>query len=110
MANNTASRKKRRIYTEEYKRDLVNKLVSGDYTLARLSTESGVSVVSLLKWKRELGFAVGRNRGASVQASAAPDVDASTEIARLRAEVQRLTEERDRLRRGIAYLTGVVDH
>jgi transposase len=92
----------RKRYTPEFKQAAIQKLVSGEYTLKRLSEELGVSVVSLIKWRKE---SVNPGRGNQTQ-SMQSDHD---EIARLRSELETLKAERDRLRRGIAYLTGVID-
>jgi transposase len=101
MNANVKSRANRRTskrYSREFKRQALEKLQSGEYTFRQLAKELGVSVVSLVNWRQQ--------QGGSAAASAQSE---QSEIERLRAEIAELKEERDRLRRGIAYLTGVID-
>jgi hypothetical protein len=60
---------------------------------------------TLIKWRRESGVAAGER----LKPAAATGGEAAliSEIAQLRLEIARLREERDHLRRGIAYLAGV---
>ncbi len=93
---------KQKRYAAEFKKQAVEKLASGEYTLRHLSQELGVSVVTLLKWRNA---ANGTERTGDSASTDGQD----SEIAQLRAELVRLREERDRLRKGIAYLAGVGD-
>jgi transposase len=98
---------KRRQYSSQFKQDAVEKLNGGTYSLRKLAAELGISVVTLLKWRD-----ASSRRQSTVSAGGAGDAPAAryeAEIARLREELVRITEERDRLRKGIAYIVGVLD-
>jgi transposase-like protein len=93
-------------HTEQFKRRAVGMMQSRSMTLKELSRELNVSVVSLIKWRRDL-------QQPSAQPSAAKrsadDVKSGlSEIDQLRLELAKVTEERDRLRRGIALLVGAI--
>ena len=84
-------------YTPDFRRSVLERMASGGTSLRKISEEVGVSVPTLIKWRKEEG-ATHKEPRASV---------ADDEIRRLREEIDRLREERDRLRLGIAYLVGV---
>ena len=93
----------RRRYGDDLRRRVLIKLASGEASLRGVSKEFGVSVPTLIKWRKEDGPPVsvpGSGPKASQSSSA-------VENQRLREEIERLTEERDRLRRSIAMLVGV---
>jgi transposase len=98
MSEKVVHKGKRKQYSADFKRQAIEKLASGNYTLRQLGAELQVSVPTLLKW-----------RMASGAPAATSNPSDESEIARLRAELARITEERNRLRRGIAYLTGIID-
>jgi transposase len=95
MADMQTNVNKRKRYAADFKQQAVEKLNTGNYTLRELSAELHVSVPTLLKW---------RGGGAAAQLRQSED---ASEIAALRREIVRLTEERDRLRKGIALLAGI---
>jgi transposase-like protein len=95
-----AGEKRKKRYSSEFKESALEKLNSGDYSLRSLAAELGVSVVTLLNWRRQ-GV---QPPTARVRAFTAADQD---EVARLRAEITELKAECDRLRKGIAILVGL---
>jgi transposase-like protein len=82
-------------------------LLESGRTLNAVSKELGVSVPTLISWKK---------RNAKVRQVAADSLaperggrrlDAIEEVRRLRAELAQVIEERDRLRRSLAVLIGL---
>lgn len=91
----------RRGYTDDLRQRVLAK--SRETSLRKVSKEFGVSVPTIIKWRKE------ERPLASVPAST-PTADQSSstvENQRLREEIKQLTEERDRLRRSIAMLLGM---
>jgi transposase-like protein len=94
----------RRGYTLEFKQRALARLGTGEVSLRQAAKELQVSVPTLIKWRKEVANLVGAPPRSGAATS---DNSSASELERLRAEVARLTEERDRLRMGIAYLVGV---
>lgn len=46
--------KTRRVYTEEFKRDIVNLYLSSDKSYKELSEEVGINASTLCKWKKDI--------------------------------------------------------
>jgi len=95
--------KGRHRYTNDQRQRVLTKLASGEASLRQVSKEFEVSVPTLIKWRKN------ERRPASAPAPTSTS-DQSSSVAenqRLREEIKRLTEERDRLRRSIAMLVGV---
>jgi len=88
--------KSKQRYTSEFKQEALERLENGTYTVRQLAAELGISPVTLINWKKVQG-----------QKSSLKGEELN-ELARLRAELAKVTEERDRLRLGIAYLVGAV--
>ena len=81
-------------YTDEFKRDAVSQVVDRGHSVMDVSERLGISSKSLYGWIRKLSKhhkAVGSER------------KHSAEIRRLKAELQRVTEERDILKKATAY-------
>jgi len=89
-------------YPPEFRARAVARLKSGQASLRQVSREFGVSLPTLIKWRRANE---GETPAAREKAHAPPPV--SEEIERLKLEIERLREERDRLRKGIAILSGI---
>ena len=101
-----------RSYTEEYKRQVVDLVVSTDRTATSVAAEVGIHHTLLSRWVRRYGQPAGS--AATVMLAPRPAVAASfkpapvlhadqaAEIARLRRENERLRMERDILKKGIA--------
>ena len=98
-----------RSYTEEYKRQVVDLLVSTGRTATSVAAEVGVHHTLLSRWTRQYGRVEGSTSAASQPAAASLlkplpvlHADQAAEIARLRRENERLRMERDILKKGIA--------
>ena len=86
---------KQQSYTEEFKEEAVRQVIERGYTVADVSKRLGVSAQSLYKW---------------VKASSLSDdqqekelLEVRRENLRLKAELRRIEEERDILKKAAAY-------
>lgn len=90
---------KRKRFTKEFKLEAVRLLNKGDRPAAELARELGINRNQLYKWQEAVA---GRGEAAFPgQGRLASDKDA--EIARLRRELERVTEERDILKKAALY-------
>lgn len=94
----TKSKKKRKKHPEEFKREAVRLLESrGERTVADVASSLGVAENLLHAWKRKFGGAaeqVRRERGGET---------AEDELKRLRREVTQLKQEREVLKKSVAF-------
>jgi len=81
----------RRRFTEEFKVEAVKQVTERGYSVADVSERLGVSTKSLYLWLRKTKGTDGHKDGRQV------------EIARLKAELKRVEEERDILKKAAAY-------
>ena len=81
-------------YTEEFKIEAVKQITERGHSVSDVSKRLGVSSYSLYAWLKKYGN--GPQRTARVE-------DQTAEIKRLRAELKRVTEERDILKKATAY-------
>ena len=105
---------KPRSYTEEYKRQVVDLVVSTGRTATSVAAEVGIHHTLLSRWVRRYGHPAGSVATATATPPPRPAVasflkpvpvphaDQAAEIARLRRENERLRMERDILKKGIA--------
>ena len=84
-------------FTPEFKREAVQLLESGSRPGSEIARELGIARNRLYKWQTEL-----RTRGASAFPGAGRK-ERTTEIARLKRDLARVTEERDILKKAAAY-------
>ena len=89
----------RRKFSREFKLEAVRRLAAGDKPATQLSAELGVRRQVLLKWRDQLRA---KGDGAFRGAGRSPQSEQS-ELARLRAELKQVTEERDILKKAAAY-------
>lgn len=80
-------------FTEEFKRDAVLQITERGYPVAEVAARLGISKYSLYEWRKRYGK---------------PDVpvrhdEQAAELRRLKRELQRVTEERDILKKAAAY-------
>lgn len=80
-------------FSEEFKRDAVRQMTERGYPVAEVSQRLGVSPHSLYEWRKKL----------SNTASSSGENDQAAEVRRLKRELQRVTEERDILKKAAAY-------
>lgn len=81
-------------YTYEFKRDAVAQITDRDYSVLEVADRLGVSTKSLYDWK---------SRSHSQEPECRKDRDQAAEVRRLKAELLRVTEERDILKKATAY-------
>ena len=81
-------------YPEEFKIEAVKQITERGHRVADVSTRLGVSQHSLYKWIKLFGQPA---QDRQVQASQ------TEELRRLKAELRRVTEERDILKKAAAY-------
>jgi transposase len=86
------AKRKRRVHSDEFKREAVKLVTDQGYSVAAAARNLGVSENLLHTWKRKL----------AAQASEITE-DERMEMARLRAENQRLRMERDILKKAAAF-------
>jgi len=90
---------KRQRFSKEYKVEAVRLLELGQKPAAQLALELGVRRNQLYKWKEQL-------RGKGDAAFAGPGRKAAaqeSEVVRLRRALAKVTEERDILKKAVAY-------
>ena len=88
--------KKRRKYTDEFRRDAVKLVTEQGYSLAEAARNLGVHANLLLTWKLNV-------EAEDSQVGAGLGEDERLELARLRSDVKRLQMERDILKKATAF-------
>jgi transposase len=81
-------------YTDEFKMEAVKQVTDRGQKVADVASRIGVTPYSLYAWVRKFG---------KPGASASAPVEQSAEVRRLQAELRRVTEERDILKKAAAY-------
>ena len=89
----------RQHFTAEFKREAVRLLDAGERPASEVAVDLGIRRNQLYKWKAELQ----RSGALSFQGSGQRPSDQDSEIARLKRELTRVTEERDILKKAAAY-------
>ncbi|CAM3940285.1 Transposase [Rheinheimera salexigens] len=82
-------------YTEEFKIEAVKQVTDRGYSVNEVAERLGISAKSLYHWRSQLS---GKKAVVIRQAS-----DESVKIAKLEAELKRVTEERDILKKAARY-------
>jgi transposase len=83
-------------YPPEFKDKAVRQVLERGYTASEVSQRLGVSAHSLYKWVKAV-------KPDNSDAQAAELVEAKSEILRLRAQMRRIEEERDILKKAARY-------
>lgn len=83
-------------YPPEFKDEAVRQVLERGYTVAEVSKRLGVSAHSLYKWVKAV-------KPDKSDEQAAELVEAKSEILRLRAQMRRIEEERDILKKAARY-------
>jgi len=81
-------------YTEEFKVEAVKQIIDRGHSVASVAARLGVSTHSLYQWIKH--YSMPEDERKAVQ-------DQQTEIRQLKAELKRVTEERDILKKATAY-------
>jgi transposase len=90
-------------YSAEFKYEAVGQVLERGYSVKEVANNLGISVHSLYIWiKKDL-----RNKDSNK--STTQDQELSTENARLKAELKRVTEERDILKKAAVYFANQSD-
>lgn len=87
-------------YTEEFKRDAVSQVKDRGYSVNEVSERLGISTKSLYGWVRQY-----HKPALFIQ----KDSEQAAEIRRLKAELVRVKEERDILKKATAYFARDAD-
>jgi transposase len=82
-------------YDEEFRREVVGLLARGERTLAALSKELGVSQQTLRTWRKRAGVEAGKVEGLTR--------DEREELRRVKRELRVVTEEREILKKALAF-------
>lgn len=85
-------------YTEEFKAEAVKQVTERGHAAREVAKRLGISEWSLHRWLKEQRQPEGER---------AQQQDQSDEIRRLKAELKRVTEERDILKKAAAYFAKV---
>lgn len=81
-------------FTEEFKQEAVRQVTERGYSVAEVAERLGTTTHSLYTWLQKYKTPKPREAGKA---------DMQTENARLKAELRRVTEERDILKKAAAY-------
>ena len=92
------NRKRRKSYSQEFKLEAVRLVTHKGYSIAEASRSLGVEYSVLRRWKKE--FEQDPEHAFPGKGRLRPPDE---EICRLRAELNRVTEERDILKKALAY-------
>jgi transposase len=79
-------------FTEDFKRDAVLQITERGYPVAEVAARLGISKYSLYEWRKRYA-----------KPAAVRDDERAAEVRRLKRELQRVTEERDILKKAAAY-------
>ena len=91
----------RKQFTPEFKREAVQLVESGSRPASAIARELGVRRNQLYKWQTEL-----RARGSTAFPGPGARKERTTEVARLKRELARVTEERDILKKALVGSSG----
>lgn len=81
-------------YTDEFKREAVRQVIEHKHSIVEVAQRLGINKHSLYAWVRDFGSATPNPSEGAVDLA---------ELRRLRAGLQRVTEERDILKMATAY-------
>jgi transposase len=98
--------RRRRSFTEDYKRQAVEILISSGRPVASVAKELGLRDSILRRWAEKLGRQPTAAQQRTITQAALPSADQAAEIARLQRENDRLRMERDILKKSIAIFAG----
>lgn len=89
---------KRITYSKEFKQEAVRQWEKGDKPAAELARELGVKRNQLYKWQQQINA-----KGGAAFPGKGRQAGSEAEIARLKRELERVTEERDILKKAARY-------
>lgn len=91
---------KRVRFSKEFKLEAVRLLDLGQRSAAQLALELGVRRNQLYKWKEQLS---GKGKEAAFRGPGRKAAGQESEVARLKRELAKVTQERDILKKAVAY-------
>jgi len=89
---------KRKVFTKEFKLEAVRLLEGSERPAAELARELGIARNRLYKWQQEV-----RNKAERAFPGRGPHPELTDELTRLRRENAKLKEERDILKKAMAF-------
>ena len=92
------AKKKRKIYNREFKLEAVRLITEKGYSIAEASRNLGIEYSVLRRWKKQLA-----NDPENAFPGKGKLKPADEELRRLKRELDRVTEERDILKKALAY-------
>ena len=98
---NSTGRKRRSVYTEEFKRSVVDHWCHTDKTAQEVATEFGVTVWNVRDWRRKYGPT---HKPVDAPLPEKPE-DLKRELQQLRKELARVTTQRDILKKTMGILS-----
>ena len=81
-------------YTDEFKIEAIKQVTDRGHPVAEVAARLGISIHSLYAWQKRFGKPVAARHA---------QADEQAELRRLKAELRRVTEERDILKKAAAY-------
>ena len=90
---------KRQTFSKAFKTEAVRLLESGKKSAVELALELGVRRNQLYKWKEQLSA----KKEVAFRGPGRKSASEESEVARLKRELQKVTEERDILKKAVAY-------
>ena len=90
-------------YSKEFKLEAVRLLKLGQKPATQLALELGIARNQLYKWADELENKAGNAEAAFNGPKGRPAADQMSEVARLKNELAKVTEERDILKKAASY-------
>ncbi len=90
---------KRQTFSKAFKTEAVRLLESGKKPAVELALELGVRRNQLYKWKEQLNA----KKDAAFRGPGRKPASEESEVTRLKRELQKVTEERDILKKAVAY-------
>ena len=90
--------KQRQVFSKEFKLEAVRLLESSDRPAVEVARQLGIRRNQLYKWQQEL-----RRRGNGAFAASGRPATQDDELAQLRRELERVKEERDILKKAVAF-------
>lgn len=87
-----------RQYTDEFKAEAIKQVIERGFTVVEVASRIGLPKHTLYGWVQNA-----RKANGAVSPGAAVASSDTAEVRRLKAEVKRLTEERDILKKAAAY-------
>ena len=91
----------RRYFTREFKLAALSRVASGGVTLSAVARELGLSPGTVRNWQRQFGGLPAAQAAHAAASAGAESLEA--EVLRLRREMARLRQERDILKKAVAY-------